>query len=265
MYNEKKKRSKFFLFTTFILFFSSPKMSYTANFEGSSEIGAYAKLTNTYILIGKSVNRHFYSTFQENMDIPICETLINTIPTVGSLCTANKNGLLLPYTTTDSEMQHIRNSLPENVKIRRVEERLNALGNVILANDRMALLHPEINKETEDIIADVLKVEVIRMSLGEESLVGTFGCLNNIGLLVHPGVKHEEIEELSNILEVQVVAGTINKGQPSVGGGIIVNDWIGYVGYRSTVHERTVLDNVFGLSVGDEEQKKKAFIDELVK
>jgi translation initiation factor 6 len=51
------------------------------------------------------------------------------------LSAGNRNGLLLPLSTTDQEMQHIRNALPDDVKIQRVEERLSALGNVIACND----------------------------------------------------------------------------------------------------------------------------------
>lgn len=46
------------------------------------------------------------------------------------LFAGNRKGLLVPNTTTDQELQHIRNSLPDTVKIQRVEERLSALGNV---------------------------------------------------------------------------------------------------------------------------------------
>lgn len=60
--------------------------------------------------------------------------------------TGNKNGLLVPNTTTDTELQHIRNSLPDNVKVQRVEERLSALGNVIACNDYVALVHPDLDK-----------------------------------------------------------------------------------------------------------------------
>jgi hypothetical protein len=34
----------------------------------------------------------------------------------------NKNGLLLPSTTTDQELLHTRNSLPEDVVVQRVDE-----------------------------------------------------------------------------------------------------------------------------------------------
>ena len=47
----------------------------------------------------------------------------------------NRHGLLVPNGTTDQELQQIRNSLPDSVKIQRVEERLSALGNVIGINE----------------------------------------------------------------------------------------------------------------------------------
>ena len=58
----------------------------------------------------------------------------------------NKNGLIVPNNTTDQELQHLRNSLPDSVKIQRVEERLSALGNVVACNDYVALVHPDLDK-----------------------------------------------------------------------------------------------------------------------
>lgn len=88
------------------------------------------------------------------------------------ILTGNRHGLLVPNTTTDQvslpsplslpspystincvwsvisqqELQHLRNSLPETVKIQRVEEKLSALGNVISCNDYVALVHPDLDK-----------------------------------------------------------------------------------------------------------------------
>lgn len=90
----------------------------------------------------------------------------------------NKRGLLVPSTTTDQELQHIRNSLPDSyvrmrchpnrtshtppapshsptnlraslydrVVVQRVEERLSALGNCIVANDHVALVHTDLDR-----------------------------------------------------------------------------------------------------------------------
>lgn len=68
------------------------------------------------------------------------------------MCAGNKNGLIVPISTTDTELQSLRNMLPEEVKVQRVEERLSALGNCISCNDYVALIHPEIDKNTEEII-----------------------------------------------------------------------------------------------------------------
>lgn len=57
----------------------------------------------------------------------------------------------MPTSTTDQELQHLRNSLPDEVKIQRIEERLSALGNVIACNDHVALVHPDIERETEEM------------------------------------------------------------------------------------------------------------------
>lgn len=53
---------------------------------------------------------------------------------------------MVPNNTTDQELQHIRNCLPGNVRIQRVEERLSALGNVIACNDYVALVHTDLDR-----------------------------------------------------------------------------------------------------------------------
>ena len=45
--------------------------------------------------------------------------------------------------------------LPRAAPPQRVEERLSALGNCIACNDHVALVHTDLDRETEDIIADV--------------------------------------------------------------------------------------------------------------
>ena len=41
---------------------------------------------------------------------------------------------------------HVRNSLPDEVVVQRIDERLNSLGNCIACNDYVALVHPDIDK-----------------------------------------------------------------------------------------------------------------------
>lgn len=73
------------------------------------------------------------------------------------LSPGNRHGLLVPNNTTDQELQHIRNCLPESVKLQRVEERLSALGNVIACNDYVALVHPDLDRVSKQTNKKSLK------------------------------------------------------------------------------------------------------------
>jgi translation initiation factor 6 len=166
---------------------------------------------------------------------------------VGRVCVGNSKGLLVPSTTTDTELQHLRNSLPDKVVVQRIEERLSALGNVICCNDHVALVHSDVDPESADIIADVLGVEVFRQTIAGNALVGSYCKFTNVGGLVHPRTSLEDIEELSSLLQVPLVAGTINRGSEVLGGGMVVNDWTGFVGMDTTATEVSVVESIFKL------------------
>ena len=222
-------------------------MSIRIQFENSNDIGVFAKLTNSYCLVSNAGSEGFYSYFEADLGshIPVIHTSIAGTRIVGRLTAGNKNGLLVPNTTTDLELQYLRNTLPENVVIKRVEERLSALGNCIACNDYVAIVHPDLDKETEEIIADVLKVEVFRTTVAKNVLVGSYCVVSNQGGLVHPMTSTAELDELSNLFQIPIAAGTINRGSDIIAAGCCVNDWAGFVGLDTTSAELTVFDGIF--------------------
>merc|ERR1712168_768195 len=224
-------------------------MALRANFENSNEVGVFSKLTNKYCLVGIGANENFYSTFEAELSdvTPVVHTSINGCRIVGRLTAGNRKGLLCPINTTDNELQHLRNSLPDDVKVMRIEERLSALGNVITCNDYVALVHPDLDRETEEIIVDALGVEVFRQTIAENSLVGTYCSISNQGGLVHPKTTTEDQEELSSLLQVPLVAGTVNRGSDVIGGGMVVNDWSAFCGLDTTSTELSLIESIFKL------------------
>jgi translation initiation factor 6 len=129
-----------------------------------------------------------------------------------------------------------------------VEERLNALGNVITCNDFVALVHPELDKTTEDVIADTLGVEVYRTTIAGNALVGSYSCLTNRGGLVHPMCSVAELDELSSLLQIPLCAGTVNRGSDVVASGLIANDFAAYCGLDTTAAELSVIDAIYKLT-----------------
>jgi len=236
-------------------------MAVRTQFENSSEIGVFAKLTNSYCLVALGGSTNFYSTFESELGdvIPIVHTTIGGTRIVGRLTAGNRHGLLVPSSTTDQELQHIRNALPDSVAIQRVEERLSALGNVIACNDYVALVHPDIDRETEEIIADVLKVQVFRQTVADNVLVGSYCVITNQGGLVHPKTSIQAQDELSSLLQVPLVAGTVNRGSDVLGAGLVANDWCAFTGYDTTATEVSVIEATFKL----EGQESTAIVQEM--
>ncbi|XP_043527959.1 eukaryotic translation initiation factor 6 [Frieseomelitta varia] len=225
-------------------------MSVRVQFENNNEVGVFSKLTNSYCLVAIGGSENFYSVFEAELaeTIPVIHASVGGCRIIGRLCVGNKNGLLVPHTTTDTELQHIRNSLPDKVKVQRIEERLSALGNVISCNDHVALVHPDLDRETEEILADTLNVEVFRQTVAGNVLVGSYSVLSNQGGLVHPKTSIQDQDELSSLLQVPLAAGTVNRGSEVIAAGMVVNDWVAFCGMDTTSTELSVIESVFKLN-----------------
>ncbi|XP_059153313.1 eukaryotic translation initiation factor 6-like [Physella acuta] len=263
-------------------------MAVRAQFKGNNEVGVFAKLTNSYCLVGMGGSEHFYSVFEGEIGdtIPGVHASIAGCRVIGRMCVGNRHGLLVPNTTVVTitnlaltvvrksswfagpkhnnrpELQHIRNALPNTVKIYRAEEKLSALGNVIACNDYVALVHPDLDRETEDLLVDTLNVEVFRHTVDNIVLVGSYTVVSNQGGMVPPKTSVEDLDELLSLLQVPLEAGTVNRGSEVLAGGLVVNDWMAICGHDTTSTEVSVIENVFKLS--DHEPSQIQMSDSLI-
>ena len=229
----------------------------------------FAALTNKYCLVCQGGSENFYSMFESELadHIPVIHTSMADCRFVGRVVVGNKNGLLLPSSATDQELLHIRNSLPDSVKVQRVEERLSALGNCIVTNDHVALIHTDLDRETEDIISDVLGVDVFRQTIAGNALVGSYCRYTNQGGLVHPKTSVDDLEELSSLLQIPLVAGTVNRGSDVVGAGLVADDWAAFCGLDTTSTELSVIESIFKLQDAQptdiSEKMRKSLVDSM--
>ena len=76
-------------------------------YEASNDVGVFARLTNTYCLVGVGASANFYSTIEGELaeQIPVIYCSVAGVKIVGRVTTGNRHGLLVPDSTTDGELQ----------------------------------------------------------------------------------------------------------------------------------------------------------------
>merc|ERR1712060_822785 len=128
-----------------------------------------------------------------------------------------------------------------------VDERLSALGNCIACNDYVALVHTDLDRETEEAMGDTLQVDVFRATVAQNVLVGSYAVLTNQGGLVPARMPKQDMEELSELIQIPLTAGTVNRGSDVVGAGVVANDWSAFCGMDTTATELCVVENIFNI------------------
>lgn len=181
-----------------------------ATIYGSEYVGAFSLATDKYALIPKDADEKFRRIVEENLEVPTYRVNIGASPLIGVLAAGNSYGLLLPFITLVEEFELLKRELGVEVAI--LPSVKTALGNMILVNDRAAIVHEDFTKNEIKVIEDVLNVEVVKGSLGGIKLVGSVAVANSKGALLHPMTSDEEAKRVSDVMKVRVDVGTVMMG-----------------------------------------------------
>jgi translation initiation factor 6 len=177
-------------------------------------------------------------------NLPLVQSTIATLDVIGLVCVANSNGILLPYTTNDDELAALKEY--QDIRVDWIDNKMTALGNIILANDNGAICHPDFDKNARAKIADALDVEVIPSTVANLPTVGSNSATTNQGAVVHPMATTGEIEKISQLLKVHVEVGTVNRGSPYTSLGVMANMDSMIVGSETTGVELAHISQVLG-------------------
>jgi translation initiation factor 6 len=213
----------------------------TLSINESPIIGAFSTCTEDIALVPTGTREDTCGALEDILGVRTFQTLINGSIVVGSLCRGNSNGLLVASHAT------VRDSDEIGVPVHYVPSKLNAIGNIVLANDTAAMVHPEMTDRALEIVAKTLKVDVRRGTIGGIKTVGMAGVATNRGLLVHPRASAEELAVLEELFGLPVDIGTSNFGTQMVGSGLIANSR-GYVaGSQTSGHELGRIEDALGI------------------
>jgi len=139
---------------------------------------------------------------------------------MGPMTVMNNNGILLPSTVSDEEIQILKQT---GLNVERLKSKFTAIGNLISANDKGAIVSNLFKGEVNQDIKDTLGVPIQTMSIGGFIQVGSMVVATNAGAIVHPKANDAEISRISEILQVEAEPATVNGGSPYLSSGIIAN------------------------------------------
>ena len=181
---------------------------------GNSFIGAFAIATDSFALIGNSSTEKHVSVIKENLGVDSARISIDGSDLIGIYAVANSKSLLLPDIVTDNEVEHIKRILP-NVNVHVMNTSLNALGNNILANDRIAIVNPEYETAEVRQIEKALGIEAIKLNAGGFHTVGASNILTNSGIVLNNRANDDDMDAVKPFVK-NYSQSTANLGSLSI-------------------------------------------------
>jgi len=215
-----------------------------AAFSGSAYVGVFARATDDCLLIRPDVDEDLRADCADELGVPAVPTTVGGAGTVGSLVAGNGNGLLASSRISERERTRIEEATDRPVT--ELPGRINAAGNVVVATDEGAYVHPDLSREAVTAVRDGLDVPVERGDLAGVQTVGTAAVATNAGVLCHPKATDAELDRLEATLGVPADVGTINYGSPLVGSGLLANEHGYVVGQDTSGPELGRIDATLG-------------------
>jgi translation initiation factor 6 len=206
--------------------------------KGSDYIGAFATANDKYVFLGMGINRRAIETLRNVLMTDVIEFTMFATDLVGLFVKSNSNGILISNLVDEREIEMFKkHDIDINMEI--LDSGLNAIGNNILVNDKIALINPDYSSEAQRQIRDVLDVEVVKHEIGGYKTVGANSILTNKGFVISNRASDQEKEELDKLLGFDSIRTTANMGSLSIGLAAVCNSHGVVVGDNTTGYELT--------------------------
>jgi len=206
-------------------------------------IGIYTKANDEHVFLPNGFAKSKAEILSKNLKTDYIITAVANTRLLGILMVVNNHGILLPYSSTQNEVDNLKKSTGLNVEI--LDTKHNALGNLMCINDKGAVISPLLPKDSIKKIEDVMDVEVIQKKAAGFNQVGAVVVASSAGGIIHPETDDADIKAISNVLGVELEPATINGGIPYLSSGILVNNNAMVVGSLTSGPEIMMLTRAF--------------------
>lgn len=217
-------------------------MEKTISFGGDANIGVFSRVFDDIAVVPPTAPEEFRSALTDVLDVDLVITTIQGSEIIGSLLGGNNGGFVVSGLASEDEISLLR----DYREVCLLEKGMNAAGNIILANDSLACIHPDMPTVVAQEIGELLRTPVIRISLAGIKTVGMAGAATNQGILVHPRTTRQELAQLEGVTDLPIGVGSVNMGSGLVGTGLVANR-AGYLaGTETSGFELGRIEDVFG-------------------
>jgi translation initiation factor 6 len=206
-------------------------------------IGLYTLVNDKHVFVPNGFAKTKAKNLTDYLKVECVFTSMANTRLLGAMTVVNNQGVLLPSNASPHEYEHIKKSTGLNVDV--LDSKYNALGNLICANDKGAIVSPMIPKQKMKKIEDVLGVEVLQKKIAGYHQVGVMVVATKHGGIIHPETDDLDIKTISDVLGVNIEPATINGGIPYVHSGILANNYALVVGNQTTGPEIMMLTRAF--------------------
>ncbi len=189
------------------------------DFSGNPFVGVFCATNDTLLVTSPQVPKKALRKAEETLGVRAVQTTLGGSTVIGSLIVMNSLGALV---TNFAELDEV--SRLEGIDVYRLDHRLNAVGNNILANDHGGICHPGYGRQVLREMETVLGVEMEPSTIGGMKTVGSAAVVNNKGAICHPHSTEEELRILADVLKVKPLIATANYGTPQLGACVVAND-----------------------------------------
>ena len=215
--------------------------------NGISSIGVYLAVNNKFGVYPSTLIKMAVNKIKSVFEVPFYPLSINNSNLIGVYTASNKYGMIVPHIIREDELDALKlisKKTGGSYQLTTLRSIDNAYGNLILCNDKGAIISSLLSHYKKDI-EDALNVETVVFDFADNYLPGSIGISNNKGCVVHPLTADEEIDRISSILQVnETDVSTVNRGIPYLSSGAIVNDSDGIFGEACTGPEMMRMTNV---------------------
>lgn len=198
--------------------------------EGNPYIGVYCHANEDFALVPRILSEKTVNQIESALDVEVIRTTIAGSSLIGVLASINSYGVVVSNFADEKELEPLK----DRINILYIPDVLNAVGNNILVNDKLALVNPDYKNDTIKHIADTFNVEVMRHNVAGIKTVGSVAVVTNKGLLCHPHTSENELEKLKQFFGMDAAIGTANYGSSLVGACIVANTKGAIVGSTTT-------------------------------